>query len=161
TVVAGVPPDYFSETGQRWGNPLYRWEVISRDGYAWWINRLRTPLSLYDMIYIDHFTAFEAYWESQGHEVTDVNGRWVPGPGAKFFRAVCRQLGDPAIIAEDLGVITPKVEALRDRFGLPGMKVLQFAFSDPSNVYLPHNYATSNCVVYTGTHDNDTTCGWW
>jgi len=160
-VVAGVPPDYFSRTGQRWGNPLYRWDVMARDGYAWWIHRLRMTLTLYDLVRIDHFRGFEAYWEIPASEETAVNGRWAPGPGAKFFRAVRSQLGDTAIIAEDLGVITPKVEALRDRFGLPGMKVLQFAFSDPSNVYLPHNYTTSNCVVYTGTHDNDTTLGWW
>ncbi len=161
THVAGVPPDYFSETGQRWGNPLYRWDVMARDGYAWWIERLRTALTLYDIVRIDHFRGFEAYWEIPAAEETAINGRWVPGPGAGFFRAVRSALGEAPILAEDLGVITPKVEALRDMFGLPGMKIIQFAFSAPDNVYLPHNYTSPNCIVYTGTHDNDTTCGWW
>ncbi len=160
TVVAGVPPDYFSATGQLWGNPLYRWEVLARDDYAWWVERLRTSLALFDLVRIDHFRGFEAYWEIPASEPTAVNGRWVSGPGVPFFEAIHAQLGDLPIIAEDLGLITPPVLALRDRFGLPGMKVLQFAPSDPENIYLPHHHER-NCVVYTGTHDNDTTRGWW
>jgi 4-alpha-glucanotransferase len=161
TVVAGVPPDYFSATGQRWGNPLYRWDRMEQHDYSWWIDRLRMALTLYDMVRIDHFRGFEAYWAIPAEEETAVHGQWVPGPGAKFFEAVNKELGDLPIIAEDLGVITPEVEKLRDDFRLPGMKVIQFAFSDPDNVYLPHNYANFNCVVYTGTHDNNTTEGWW
>jgi 4-alpha-glucanotransferase len=161
TVVAGVPPDYFSPTGQLWGNPLYRWDVLAQNGYAWWIDRLRLVLTLVDMVRIDHFRGFEAYWEVPATETTAVHGRWVPGPGAAFFAAVEQALGKLPIIAEDLGVITPAVEELRDRFGFPGMKVLQFAFgSGPNNPYLPHNYPRA-CVVYTGTHDNDTTLGWF
>ncbi len=160
TVVAGVPPDYFSATGQLWGNPLYRWDVMARDGYAWWVRRLRMATALYDLVRLDHFRGFEAYWEVPAADTTARRGRWVKGPGAAFFESVRRQLGGMPFIAEDLGVITPEVEELRDRFGLPGMKVLQFAFSDPASPYLPHNY-TRNCVVYTGTHDNDTTLGWW
>ena len=161
TVVAGVPPDYFSPTGQLWGNPLYRWDVLARDDYAWWIQRLRATLRLVDIVRLDHFRGFEAYWEVPATEETAVHGRWVKGPGARFFYAVRRALGETPIIAEDLGVITPEVEALRRRFGFPGMKVLQFAFAtDASNEYLPHNYER-NCVVYTGTHDNDTTVGWF
>ena len=158
--VAGVPPDYFSETGQLWGNPLYRWEVLARDGYGWWIARLRTALTQFDHVRIDHFRGFAAYWEVPAGEETAINGRWQPGPGADFFEVVARELGELPIIAEDLGLITADVAALRDRFGLPGMKVLQFAPSDPQNPYLPHQYE-QNCVVYTGTHDNDTTRGWW
>ncbi len=161
TVVAGVPPDYFSETGQLWGNPLYRWEGMARDGYAWWIARLGGTLRRVDIVRLDHFRGFEAYWEVPAGEKTAVRGRWVAGPGAAFFRALREALGDVPIIAEDLGVITPEVKALRDEFGFPGMKVLQFAFSgDADNEHLPHNY-TPNCVVYTGTHDNDTTMGWF
>ena len=160
TSVAGVPPDYFSETGQLWGNPLYRWDVMARDGYAWWVERLRTSLTLFDLVRIDHFRGFAAYWEIPAHEPTAINGRWVPGPGAAFFEAVREQLGELPIIAEDLGLITEDVLALRDHFAFPGMKVLQFAPSAPDNVYLPHHYEP-NCVVYTGTHDNDTTRGWW
>ncbi|CAA9574418.1 MAG: GH77 [uncultured Thermomicrobiales bacterium] len=160
TGVAGVPPDYFSETGQLWGNPLYRWDVMARDDYDWWVARLRTSLALFDLVRIDHFRGFAAYWEIPADEQTAINGRWVTGPGATFFDAVRAQLGDLPIIAEDLGLITDDVLALRDRFGLPGMKVLQFAPSDPGNPYLPHHYEP-NCVVYTGTHDNDTTRGWW
>jgi 4-alpha-glucanotransferase len=159
-VVAGVPPDYFSATGQLWGNPLYRWEVMARDGYGWWIARLRMALTQFDRVRIDHFRGFAAYWEIPAGEETAVNGRWQPGPGADFFEVVARELGELPIIAEDLGLITEDVEALRDRFKLPGMKVLQFAPSDPQNPYLPHQYAP-NYVVYTGTHDNDTTRGWW
>lgn len=160
TVVAGVPPDYFSATGQLWGNPLYRWDAMARDGYRWWIERLRTALAIFDLARIDHFRGFEAYWAIPADEATAVNGRWVEGPGAPFFEAVRAALGELPIIAEDLGLITPEVLALRDRFGLPGMKVLQFAPSGPDNAYLPHHYE-QNCVVYTGTHDNDTTRGWW
>lgn len=161
TVVAGVPPDYFSETGQLWGNPLYRWEKMEETAYKWWVKRLRMALTLFDAVRIDHFRGFEAYWEVQAGEKTAVNGRWVKGPGEKLFETLLTHLGELPIIAEDLGTITPEVEALRDRFGLPGMKVLQFAFSGPENPYLPHNYSNSNCAVYTGTHDNDTTNSWW
>ncbi|MCS6836957.1 MAG: 4-alpha-glucanotransferase [Anaerolineae bacterium] len=158
--IAGVPPDYFSPTGQRWGNPLYRWDVMKAKGYAWWISRLKAILSLVDYIRIDHFRGFEAYWEIQASEKTAEKGQWIPGPGADLFQAIQAALGQLPIIAEDLGVITPGVEALRDGFGLPGMKVLQFAWSDPTNVFLPHNHPM-NCVVYSGTHDNNTTLGWW
>ena len=160
TRVAGVPPDYFSETGQLWGNPLYRWDVMARDDYAWWVERLRTSLTRFDLVRIDHFRGFAAYWEIPADEPTAINGRWVAGPGAAFFEAVREQLGELPIIAEDLGLITDDVLALRDRFAFPGMKVLQFAPSGPDNAYLPHHYEP-NCVVYTGTHDNDTTRGWW
>ena len=162
TVVAGVPPDYFSPTGQRWGNPLYCWETHRGQGYAWWLARLRTLLDLVDVVRLDHFRGFVAYWEIPAEAPTAEAGRWVKGPGAAFFAAVRDALGNPSLIAEDLGVITPEVEALRDRFGFPGMKVLLFAFgSGPQNPFLPHNYAHSNFVVYTGTHDNDTAWGWW
>ncbi len=161
TVVAGVPPDYFSPTGQRWGNPLYRWDVHREQGYAWWIARLRQALRLVDLVRLDHFRGFAGYWEVPAEEPTAVNGRWRPGPGEDFFRAVFQQLGEVPLIAEDLGEITPDVVALRERFGLPGMKVLVFAFgSGPENPFLPHHY-TPHCVVYTGTHDNDTVVGWW
>ena len=160
TVVAGVPPDYFSPTGQRWGNPLYRWDVMGAEGYGWWIHRLSTLLRLVDYIRVDHFRGFQAYWEIPASEPTAMKGEWVAGPGAAFFHALEAALGDLPIIAEDLGVITPEVEKLRDDFGLPGMKVLQFAFSDPKNPFLPHNHPV-NCIVYTGTHDNNTTRGWW
>ncbi|MEB3329739.1 MAG: 4-alpha-glucanotransferase [Candidatus Sericytochromatia bacterium] len=161
TVVAGVPPDYFSETGQLWGNPLYRWDVLGRRRYGWWIERMRQALTLYDLVRLDHFRGFEAYWEVPAGEPTAVNGRWVRGPGAKLFKALQKALGaELPIIAEDLGLITPEVEALRDAFGLPGMKILEFAFGSPSNAYLPHNHI-ANCVVYTGTHDNDTARGWY
>jgi 4-alpha-glucanotransferase len=160
TVIAGVPPDYFSPTGQRWGNPLYRWDVMKAKNYAWWISRFRAILSLVDYIRIDHFRGFEAYWEIPGTEPTAMNGQWVPGPKDDLFKVVKQALGDLPVIAEDLGVITPGVEALRDGFNLPGMKVLQFAWSDPTNAFLPHNHPV-NAVVYTGTHDNNTTLGWW
>ncbi|MNS13881.1 4-alpha-glucanotransferase [compost metagenome] len=161
TVVAGVPPDYFSETGQLWGNPLYRWDGMKQRGYAWWIDRMKQALKLYDVVRVDHFRGFEAYWEVPAGEETAIKGRWVRGPGADLFEALQDALGkDLPIIAEDLGVITPGVEALRDRFELPGMKILQFSFSGPSNAYLPHNFVP-NCVVYTGTHDNDTSRGWF
>ena len=160
TVVAGVPPDYFSPTGQRWGNPLYRWDVMQGDGYQWWLQRIRALLNLVDYLRIDHFRGFEAYWEIPAGEATAVKGNWVAGPGAAFFEAIRAGLGELPIMAEDLGVITPGVEKLRDDFGFPGMKVLQFAWSDPANPFLPHNHPV-NCIVYTGTHDNNTTRGWW
>lgn len=161
TSVAGVPPDYFSKTGQLWGNPLYRWDAMAQDSYAWWLQRLRMALTLYDVVRIDHFRGFQAYWSIPGGDSTAIGGRWEPGPDSHFFTAVRQEFGQLDIIAEDLGLITPAVERLRDRFRLPGMKVLQFAFSDPANVYLPHNFLTPNCVVYTGTHDNNTNRGWW
>lgn len=161
TVVAGVPPDYFSATGQLWGNPLYRWETMQASGYQWWLRRIRAALRLYDIVRIDHFRGFAAYWEVPAAEETAINGQWVTGPGHDFFEVVQRELGELPIIAEDLGEITPDVVALRDDFKLPGMKILQFAFStDASDKFLPHNY-TPSFVVYTGTHDNDTTVGWY
>ncbi len=161
TVVAGVPPDYFSDTGQRWGNPLYNWQVMAEDGYQWWIHRLRNQIELFDVVRIDHFRGFEAYWEIPASEPTAINGKWVKGPDANLFEAIKSALGSLPLVAEDLGVITPEVNALREQFGLPGMKILQFAFDGgPENSYLPHNHELSS-VVYTGTHDNDTTCGWF
>lgn len=160
SVVAGVPPDYFSPTGQLWGNPLYRWEAHRADGYAWWIARLRAALKTVDIIRLDHFRGFAGYWEVPAGMPTAEIGRWVPGPGADLFAALRRSLGDLPIIAEDLGEITPDVIALRDQFDLPGMKILQFAFSGPENPFLPHHYPR-NCVAYTGTHDNDTAIGWY
>ncbi len=161
TVIAGVPPDYFSATGQRWGNPLYRWDVLAQRGYDWWISRVRAALRLVDLLRIDHFRGFAAYWEIPSSEPTAVKGRWVDGPGQALFDALRAALGELPLIAEDLGVITPDVEELRDANGLPGMKVLQFAFAGGSDdPYLPHNYP-HNSVVYTGTHDNETTRGWY
>lgn len=161
TVVAGVPPDYFSATGQRWGNPLYRWERMAETSYAWWVERVRSSLEMVDVVRIDHFRAFAAYWEIPAHEPTAVNGRWVPGPGNALFDALRSTLGHLPLVAEDLGVITPDVDALRLQNGLPGMKVLQFAFAGGADdPYLPHNYPRE-CVAYTGTHDNDTTVGWY
>jgi 4-alpha-glucanotransferase len=160
-VVAGVPPDYFSSTGQLWGNPLYNWEALKRTGYAWWVDRLRATLAQVDVVRLDHFRGFEAYWEVPASHTTAAEGRWVKGPGADLFQALRRALGGLPFIAEDLGLITPEVRALREQVGLPGMRVLQFAFGDTSaNPYLPHNY-DRNTVVYTGTHDNDTTRGWY
>jgi 4-alpha-glucanotransferase len=160
-VVAGVPPDYFSRSGQRWGNPLYRWEVHQADGYRWWLERIRGVLTQVDIVRIDHFRGFCAYWEVPGRARTARKGRWVPAPGMDFFRAIQAALGDLPIIAEDLGVITPDVVALRETFGLPGMKILQFGFGGgPQDPFLPHNYPM-HCVVYTGTHDNDTARGWY
>ncbi|HEU4556561.1 MAG TPA: 4-alpha-glucanotransferase [Longimicrobium sp.] len=162
TVVSGVPPDYFSETGQRWGNPLYRWEVMERDGYRWWVERFRRTLRMVDIARIDHFRGFESYWEVPAHEATALHGRWMPGPGTRLFAAVERALGPLPLIAEDLGIITPEVEALRDELRLPGMRVLQFAFGedDPKNPHLPANYVRET-VAYTGTHDNNTALGWY
>jgi len=160
TVVAGVPPDYFSPTGQLWGNPLYDWEKHEKTGYKWWIERIRATLSTVDIVRIDHFRGFAGYWEIPGGAETAEKGRWVVGPGAKLFHAIRAELGDLPIIAEDLGEITPDVFELRDMFNLPGMKILQFGYSGPDNLFLPHLYK-SNCVVYTGTHDNDTAVGWY
>lgn len=160
-VVAGVPPDYFSETGQRWGNPHYDWEGMAGDGYRWWLDRIRTQLELFDLMRIDHFRGFEAYWEIDAASDTAIDGRWVAGPGADFFEALRQAFGRLPLVAEDLGVITPEVTALRRQFGLPGMKILQFAFDgSPNNPYLPHNHEPLS-VVYTGTHDNNTTLGWY
>jgi 4-alpha-glucanotransferase len=160
-VVAGVPPDYFSQTGQLWGNPLYDWQALKRSGYRWWIDRLHGTLEQVDLIRLDHFRGFEAYWEVPAGRPTAEVGRWVPGPGADLFEALRAALGGLPLIAEDLGVITPGVDALRERFHLPGMRILQFAFGGATeNRFLPHNYE-HHTVVYTGTHDNDTTRGWY
>jgi 4-alpha-glucanotransferase len=159
-VVAGVPPDYFSKTGQLWGNPIYDWDAMRATGFRWWIDRLRATLQTVDILRIDHFRGFAACWEVPGRDETAERGRWVEVPGRELFAAVRDTLGEIPIIAEDLGVITPDVEALRDDFGFPGMRVLQFAFRGDSKTFdLPHNFVR-NCVVYTGTHDNDTTVGW-
>jgi 4-alpha-glucanotransferase len=162
TFVAGVPPDYFSATGQRWGNPLYDWDAIAREGWAFWIDRLRAALALVDRVRVDHFRGFEAYFEIPASAPTAEGGRWVPGPGADLFDALARALGPLPLVAENLGVITPGVEALRRRFGLPGMAILQFAFgNDPqAPTFRPHHYER-DVVAYTGTHDNDTVMGWW
>ncbi|MCX5974733.1 MAG: 4-alpha-glucanotransferase, partial [Coprothermobacterota bacterium] len=158
--VAGVPPDFFSPTGQRWGNPLYRWERMAQNGFDWWIRRIRHLLGLVDLIRLDHFRGFEAYWQVPAAEPTAEHGSWEKGPGELLFKALQESLGELPFIAEDLGVITPEVEKLRKSFGMPGMKVLQFAFdSDGQNLHLPHNYERET-VVYTGTHDNNTTQGW-
>jgi 4-alpha-glucanotransferase len=160
-VVAGVPPDYFSETGQLWGNPLYDWEALKQSGYDWWVRRLAATLRLVDVVRLDHFRGFEAYWEVPGDRTTAEIGRWVPGPGSDLFEALLRGLGDLPVIAEDLGVITPEVDRLRQQYNLPGMRILQFAFGgmvEPR--FLPHRYEP-NTIVYTGTHDNDTTVGWY
>jgi 4-alpha-glucanotransferase len=159
--VAGVPPDYFSATGQRWGNPLYRWDVMRRNEYTWWIDRMSRARHLYDIIRLDHFRGFEAYWAIPAANKTAEHGEWIKAPGVELFETIGRALGDLPFIAEDLGVITPEVDALRDRFNLPGMRILQFGFgSKKAHDYLPHRYI-NNCVVYTGTHDNNTTQGWW
>jgi 4-alpha-glucanotransferase len=161
TVVAGVPPDYFSETGQLWGNPIYRWERMARNNYKWWLRRIRAALRLFDIVRVDHFRGFAGYWEVPAAEETAINGQWVKGPGAHFFNVVKDELGELPIIAEDLGEITPDVVELRNKFNLPGMKILQFAFStDATDKFLPHNYK-QNFVVYSGTHDNDTAWGWY
>jgi 4-alpha-glucanotransferase len=160
TVVAGVPPDYFSETGQLWGNPLYDWDAMAREDYAWWVQRLRASLRHTDLVRIDHFRGFEAYWEVPADAETAIGGRWVQGPGLGFFESLRRHLGALPIVAEDLGVITEEVEQLRDAFAMPGMKVLQFAWDEPRNPFQPHNHV-ANAVVYSGTHDNDPTNGWW
>lgn len=168
TVVAGVPPDLFSPTGQLWGNPLYRWNVHKESGYAWWLERIKSTLKTIDILRLDHFRGFAGYYEIPASEKTAEHGHWVPGPGSDFFHTMDLSLSDGLataelnlpIIAEDLGLITPDVISLLEEFQLPGMKVLQFGFSDPENPFLPHNYP-QNCVAYTGTHDNDTARGWF
>jgi len=166
TYVAGVPPDYFSTTGQRWGNPIYRWqEEDGSDNVSlldWWRQRFSCKYQLVDIIRLDHFRGFEAFWQIPAVEKTAINGKWIKGPGTGFFMKMARGNGELSLIAEDLGIITPEVEELRDKLEYPGMKILQFAFdSDERNAYLPHNYTTTNCIVYSGTHDNDTTVGWY
>jgi 4-alpha-glucanotransferase len=168
TVVAGVPPDYFSQTGQLWGNPLYRWDLLKNRNYDWWVARFRSTLKQVDIVRLDHFRGFAGYWEIPAGNLTAEKGRWVPGPGEDFLASIRSALSETSsaagselpIIAEDLGEITPDVIELRDKFDLPGMKILQFGFTGPDNKFLPHNYATVNCVAYTGTHDNDTARGW-
>lgn len=161
-VMSGVPPDYFSATGQLWGNPIYRWDRMAENGFGWWIGRLRAALAQVDIVRVDHFRGLEAYWEVPAGETTARNGRWVKGPGAALFDALQQALGELPIVAENLGVITPEVEAIRTQFGFPGMAILQFAFGkDPQAPdFKPHNYPRDR-VAYTGTHDNDTTVGWW
>lgn len=162
SVVSGVPPDYFSATGQRWGNPLYRWDVLRETGYRFWLDRMRSVLARFDVVRLDHFIGFHRYWEIPGAEQTAVNGRWRSGPGAELFATLARELGSLPLIAEDLGAVTPEMTALRDQFGLPGIRVLQFAFGTDAAAhdFLPHNYPRA-AVVYTGTHDNDTVVGWF
>ncbi|MFB3916321.1 MAG: 4-alpha-glucanotransferase [Terriglobales bacterium] len=160
-VVAGVPPDVYSKTGQRWGNPLYKWDVLKSRGYDWWVQRMRWALTTCDIVRLDHFRGFEKCWEIPAGEETAVNGRWMQGPGDDLFYVLRRELGNLPFIAEDLGFITPEVHALRERLGIPGMRVMQFGFGNPgAHIYLPHKFE-ANTVVYTGTHDNDTTVGWW
>ena len=166
TVVAGVPPDYFSKTGQLWGNPLYRWDKMAQRGYRWWIERFRATLTMVDIVRVDHFRGFYNYWEVPAEEETAINGRWLLGPGAELFEAVEEELGKILVIAEDLGDFTPKaragVDSLMAQFGFPGMKILQFGFGSGSDdIFLPHNYTTPSWVVYAGTHDNDTIVGWY
>jgi 4-alpha-glucanotransferase len=159
--VAGVPPDYFSATGQRWGNPLYKWDVMRNNGFNWWIDRMSRARHLYDIIRLDHFRGFEAYWAIPAANQTAEHGEWIKAPGADLFKSIGHALGELPFIAEDLGVITPEVDALREEFRLPGMRILQFGFgSRKAHDYLPHRYV-KNCVVYTGTHDNNTTQAWW
>jgi len=159
--VAGVPPDYFSKTGQRWGNPLYKWGVLRERGFDWWVGRIRRALALHDSIRLDHFRGFEAYWSIPAEEKTAVNGQWVKAPGQELFQRLKDVFGPLPFIAEDLGLITPEVDELREHFGMPGMRILQFGFTDRgSHLYLPHKFVP-NTVVYTGTHDNNTTLGWW
>jgi 4-alpha-glucanotransferase len=159
--VSGVPPDYFSKTGQRWGNPLYRWDVLEQQGFSWWIDRVRRAQSLYDIIRLDHFRGFEAYWSIPAEHQTAEQGQWITAPGSALFEKLREELGELPFIAEDLGVITKEVDELREQFNFPGMRILQFGFADrPAHNYLPHQYV-SNTVVYTGTHDNNTTRGWW
>jgi len=161
TAVAGVPPDYFSADGQLWGNPLYAWQVHQQTGFNWWIRRMLSNLAFYDIVRIDHFRGFESFWSVPAGEKTARNGTWIKSPGLELFQAIKSACPEAKIVAEDLGIITPEVEALRKKTGLPGMAVLQFAFGgDDTNAYLPHNI-TKNTVVYTGTHDNDTTIGWY
>ncbi|MCK4822283.1 4-alpha-glucanotransferase, partial [bacterium] len=160
--VSGVPPDYFSETGQLWENPVYNWKVMKTEGYEWWIKRVKHNIELFDLVRIDHFRGLVAYWEVPAGEETAINGKWVEGYGDDFFRTLSRKIANLPIIAEDLGVITPDVRELMEKFNIPGMKVLQFAFDEkyPDNSHLPHKL-TEKCVFYTGTHDNNTICGWF
>ncbi len=159
--VSGVPPDYFSATGQRWGNPLYRWSTMKERGFAWWVARIRRSLTLYDSIRLDHFRGFEAFWSIAAEDETAANGQWIKAPGHDLFSRLKEVFGELPFIAEDLGLITKEVEELREHYGMPGMRILQFGFSDRgSHVYLPHQFVP-NTVVYTGTHDNNTTLGWW
>ena len=162
TVVSGVPPDYFSATGQLWGNPIYRWDRLAASGYQWWIERFRASFALFEMVRLDHFRGFESYWEVPASETTAIHGRWAKGPGEDFLLALQKAFGELPIVAENLGVITPPVEKLRQQFGLPGMSLLQFAFgTDPQGPsFRPHNYSR-DLAAYTGGHDNDTTVGWW
>lgn len=161
TRVSGVPPDYFSATGQRWGNPLYRWPLLQERGFDWWVGRFRRALALYDSVRLDHFRGFEAFWSIAADEETAINGHWVKAPGQALFNRLREVLGDLPFLAEDLGVITPEVDELREFFGMPGMRILQFGFAERGgHLYLPHRYVC-NTVVYTGTHDNNTTLGWW
>ncbi|MBE9046890.1 4-alpha-glucanotransferase [Pleurocapsales cyanobacterium LEGE 10410] len=160
-LMAGVPPDYFSATGQLWGNPVYNWEELKRTNFKWWLRRVEAILEDVDIVRIDHFRGFQAYWAVPEGETTAMNGTWLNAPGDEFFQLLRQDLGELPIVAEDLGVITPEVEALRDKYGFPGMKILQFAFdSDRDNGFLPYNYSP-NCIVYTGTHDNNTSVGWF
>jgi len=163
TGMAGVPPDYFNSDGQLWGMPVYQWKVMARNGYKWWTDRIARNLNWYDRLRLDHFRAFSDYWLIPAGSETAKSGKWMPGPGAAFFKALKSVTGDLPLIAEDLGEISPEVYRLRDEFSLPGMKVLQFAFGTDtaSTIHAPHCYTTSNCVVYTGTHDNNTTRGWY
>lgn len=159
--VSGVPPDYFSETGQKWGNPLYDWKAMEKDGFQWWVDRSRRAMQLYDLVRLDHFRGFEAYWSVPAEDETAINGQWIKAPGEALFAALRRELGSLPFVAEDLGMITPEVDELRLKFEMPGMKILQFGFGDRgAHSYLPHLYE-ENSVVYTGTHDNNTTLGWW
>lgn len=159
--IAGVPPDYFSATGQLWGNPVYDWDACDRTDFHWWTQRFKATLQYVDIVRVDHFRGFEAYWQVPAGEETAINGEWVKAPGEAFFKTLSDRLGRLPIMAEDLGIITPEVEALRDQFGFPGMKILMFAFNEgPQSTHLPHHYPR-NCVVYSGTHDNDTALGWW
>lgn len=161
TYIAGVPPDYFSATGQLWGNPVYDWDYLEKTNFDWWVKRFKATLEYVDIVRIDHFRAFEAYWQVPAGEETAMNGEWIEAPGYAFFETLGERLGSLPVLAEDLGIITPEVEALRDHFEFPGMRILLFAFGDtPENPYQPHNYVR-NCAVYAGTHDNDTAIGWW
>ncbi len=161
SVVAGVPPDYFSETGQRWGNPHYDWKHLKKTGFQWWIDRIKTQSELFDILRIDHFRGLESAWEIPADEETAINGQWVVAPGRALLKAITKECSSISLVAEDLGIITEEVDALRNDFDLPGMKILHFAFDGSSdNFYLPHNHQ-QNSVVYTGTHDNDTTLGWF
>ena len=162
SAVAGVPPDYFSETGQLWGNPLYDFSAQKKDGYKWWTKRFKHNLSMFDIVRIDHFRGFESFWQIPSNSETAISGKWVKGPGKEFFDTIEKELGSLPVIAEDLGIITPEVTKLREDLGYPGMKILHFGFLDgPKSAFLPHNFENSNTVVYTGTHDNNTTVGWY